>query len=128
MSQDHVPPQLTSEGEQLLADVLRRRAEGSRGSVRRPKTGHDTATARSSRERRERDSLRSEPADVGLRDVEGRSTQTRAGADVDTNWVSVISGVVVGAVVLVVLAFSVFSSPAMVGTEVAGEVEERSEG
>lgn len=63
MTPDHEPPQLTSEGEQLLADVLRRRKEKPRASPRHSTaSGHDTVAARANRTRRERDSLRTPPA------------------------------------------------------------------
>lgn len=117
MSQDHVPPQLTSEGEQLLADVLRRRAESPIAAPRRSTNGHDTATARSNRARRERDALRVPPIDLEqpAHEPEAKSR------------VLLVSGMLVGAVVLAVLALSAFSPSATVATEVAGAVEERPE-
>ena len=117
MSQDHVPPQLTSEGEQLLADVLRRRAENPTAAPRRSTNGHDTATARSNRARRERDALRVPPIDVE-QPVSEPEAKSR---------VPLISGMLVGAVLLVGLAFSAFSPSGGVATEVAGAVEERPE-
>lgn len=120
MSQDHVPPQLTSEGEQLLADVLRRRAESSHGSVRRAPSQHDTAIARSNRARRERDPLRVEPPVA--------AGESDSGQREDTNRLPIVAGLLIGAVVLAVAGFTAFSPSPTVATEVAGATEERSGG
>lgn len=130
MSQDHVPPQLTSEGEQLLADVLRRRAESSHGSVRRTQSHHDTATARSNRSRRDRDPLRVEPpvtageSGSGEREPGENDLNTPA----DSSRLPVVAGLLIGAVVLAIAGFTALSPSPTVATEVAGITEERGVG
>ena len=127
MTQEHVPPQLTSEGEQLLADVLRRRSASSHESVRRTQSHHDTSAARSNRSRRERDPLRVEPpvtaGESGSRERELGEIDLSATAD--SSRLPIVAGLLIGAVVLAIAGFTAFSPSPTVATEVAGVTEER---
>ena len=116
---DHEPPRLSPEGEQLLADVLRRRARIDRVGPRSERAAHDTPTARASRVRRGRDPLRNAPKDEII-ELEATPIIEKPAQRRQNKGLLAVALIGLAGIALVVLAISNVSTVPSVETEVAG--------